>query len=323
MKKIIKNKVSIIITTYNNQEIISECLNSIDEQTYKDFECILIDDNSADDTLKIIKNKFRWVRIITNNINVGPSINRNKGINQSEGEFILTIDSDVILEKEWIRKQVDFLKKDDKCGIVGSKLIYYGTKDKINSIGGGMTLTGIGFDIINTRSIKKELISNNNSENKIEVLYVCSAAMMIKRKILDEIGLFDEDFFYGHEDTDLCWRTNIRGYKVYSNLDASAIHHTSFTMKKRPAILYYYANKNRVTSLIKNYELHNVIIYLPVLLLLIFIDVIFRSFRIEKLKSIIWNLKNIKNTLNKRKIVQKSRKVSDREIKHLISKKLF
>ena len=94
-------------------------------------------------------------------------------------------------------------------------------------------------------------------------------------------------------------------------------------MKKRPKILYFYATKNRIRSLIKNYEFHNLILYLPLLLVLTTIDILIRSRRIQKIKAIWWNIKNISKTLNKRIIVQKSRKTKDKELWGLFSKSLW
>jgi len=305
--------VSVIICAYNNKEIIGDCLNSIKSQTFKDFECIIVDDASKDGTVDYVKKEYSWVRVISNKSNQGPSINRNKGIKNSTGKYIVTLDSDVILKKDWLEKQVAMLNTTKQAGIIGSKLLYYTNKNRINSIAGGLTRTGIGFDILKT----------TKKEKTLSAVYVCSAAMIMKREMINKVGMFDEEYFYGHEDTDLGWRANIAGYKVITNLEAIAYHRIGETMKKRPKILYFYATKNRIRSLIKNYEFHNLILYLPLLLVLTTIDILIRSRRIQKIKAIWWNIKNISKTLNKRIIVQKSRKTKDKELWGLFSKSLW
>jgi len=325
-------KVSIIICAYNNLKIIDLCLKSIKNQTYKNYECLLIDDASPDKTGDYVKKKFPWVNVIINKTNLGPSIGRNKGISASKGEYIATLDSDIELDKNWLKKQITFIEKHKDLGIVGSNLLYSSNRKKTNSIGGGLTRTGIGFDITKLSNSSKS--SNISYTSKIKskkdnilmdfkFIYVCSAAMLMKRGMVNQIGSFDETYFYGHEDTDLGWRANIAGYKVYTNLDAIAYHRISETMKKRPKTLYYYSTKNRIRSIIKNYELHNLIIYLPILGIIMLGDIIFRSNRLEKIKAIFWNISHLSKTLNKRKIVQKTRLVKDKELFKLIQNRLW
>lgn len=299
-------KIDIIICCYNNRKIIRECLTSIKNQTYKNFRCILVDDASTDDTVSFVKEKFPRVEIIRIEKNQGPSINRNIGINKSNSKYIVTLDSDIILEKSWLEKQFKFIESDNRIGISGSMLVYHSNHKKINSAGGGISKLGIGYDLGSGENILKY-------KTKKYVAYVCSAAMIMKREMISKIGAFDKTYFYGHEDTDLGWRANLAGYEVVCNSDAVAFHRVGETMKSQSPKVCFYATKNRIRSLLKNYQFKTLVLYFPLFMMASAGDIVLRRNRIQKLKAWWWNLLNLKDTLIERKKIQKLRKIKDKK----------
>lgn len=307
-------KVDIIICAYNNKEIIRKCLDQVRAQSFKKYSCTVVDDASTDGTADFIKKNYKWVKVLRKKENSGPSISRNLGIKSTHSRYVVVMDSDVFLTKNWLAEQVKFLDEDEEAGIAGSKLIYASNKNKINSVGGALMTCGIGFDV----GSGEKSDSKKFSEIK-QYIYVCSAAMVMRRTLLQKSGMFDDTFFYGHEDTDLGWRANIAGWKVFYNPKAVAYHNVSETMSKRSSLLYYYAAKNRIRAVIKNYEWFNVIRYLSLLLILTLGDIIFRPYRLVKLKALWWNITNLGSTLKERKKVQKTRKKSDFELMHLFT----
>jgi len=306
-----EEKIDIIICTFNNEKIIGQCLESVKKQTYKKFCCFVVDDNSFDGTVDIIKNNYPWVKIIRKEKNTGPSISRNIGIKATSAEFIVFMDSDVVLEKNWMKKQIK--EMEGSAGIIGAKLLY--ENKTINSAGGSLTRLGFGFD--------RGRGSKNKYNKKEKVIYVCSAVCIVKRALLEEIGLFDEKYFYPHEDTDLGWRANIAGYDVIFNPDAVALHLEGQTTKTMPRKVAFNVIKNRVRSILKNYEAKNIVKYLPVHSIIISTDIILRGNRTAKIKGILWNIWNISDTLKERRKVQKTRRRKDSEIKKLFDNRLL
>lgn len=304
--------VSFVITTYNNREIISACIKSIKAQSFRDFEIIVVDDCSTDGTAEFIRKSFKGIKIISKPGQTGPSISRNLGIKATGSEFIAFLDSDVTLYKDWLSILIKELKADEGIGIIGGKLLL-GSGERINSAGGALTRTGIGYDLG-----AGEPASHHNVQR--EVMYICSAAMLARRKLVAELGGFDETYFYGHEDTDLGWRVNLFGYRVIYNPDARANHQLSQTMKKMSDRIYFNTTKNRLRSIIKNYNLGNALIY-TLLNKIITTGMIIISprGRVARLKGLFWSARHLGDTLKERKKIQVARKKTDKQLSMLFS----
>ena len=296
-------KADIIVFTYNNETVISRCLDSVRKQSVRNFVCTVVDDCSTDNTVGLIRKKYPWVKLITKKKNTGPSESRNIGICHTKNEYIAMLDSDVGLKEDWLEQQLE-LMKDGSVAVAGSKLIFAKNRGKINSAGGCITRLGFGFD----RGCGSDIGKYNMPE---PVAFVCSAACMFRRDIVKKIGSFDETYFYPHEDTDFCWRAALAGYKIIYNPAAIAWHGVGETTRKMSSRVAFHATKNRIRSIIKNYSPMNVVKYLPLHLILLLGDIIFRGNRTAKARAIWWNIANIKGTLKARKAVQKTRQVAD------------
>jgi GT2 family glycosyltransferase len=219
------------------------------------------------------------------------------------------------LDKDWLKECVKLMDSNKKIGICGSKLLYKSSKNKINSIGGTISRIGIGLDIA-----KGE---NDKFFDKNKILFACSAAILVRRNMLQKIGCFDNTFFYSYEDTDLGWRANLAGYDVIFNPKAIAYHNLNETIKHITEKVYFHSTKNRVRMLIKNYELHNLAIYLPILILVSLFDILFRKYKLAKFRGLVWNFLNIKDTLLERKNVQKHRNLKDKSLFSMFKKGWF
>ena len=147
-----------------------------------------------------------------------------------------------------------------------------------------------------------------------DVMYIPSAAMLVSRKLIMELGGFDDTYFYGHEDTDMCWRVNISGFRVYYTPNTIAYHYKNQTIKRMLNKVYYYGTRNRIRSLIKNHQGRTLIKYLPMYFVFSFFDILIRSYRKEKIKAWFWNFRNIGDTLKKRKQIQSLRVFRDSEL---------
>jgi hypothetical protein len=242
-------------------------------------------------------------------------------IKKSKEPYILFLDSDIELEKNWLKYQITKIEENKKNGMICGKLLFpkekTGKKNIINAAGSTITRTGFGIDIGRGEKDSKKF----NKEKKIA--YACSAAVLIKRNLLKKIGYFDEDFFYPHEDTDLCWRALIANYNIIYNPKAIAYHYTSYTTQNLSEKVAFNVTKNRIKSILKNYSLTNIIIYLPLHLILILGNIILKSHKKSKIKGFIWVILNINKTLKDRKKVQRTRVLKDRKVLKLFSNRIF
>jgi GT2 family glycosyltransferase len=310
-------KADVIICTRNNEDIIGRCLSSVKKQTFRDFNCIVVDDCSYDRTAEIVRNNYPFVKIIQKNVQTGPAASRNIALRQSRAEFVATLDSDVQIDCDWLKNQMDLMEKNSEIGIAGSKIFYSWDKGKINSCGGGMTKLGFGFDMYSGKSDEKIKFS-------IEpVLYGHSAAMVVRRRMLEEIGDFDETYFYGNEDTDLGWRANIAGWQVVANPDAIAYHDENNTVKKMARRVVFHGTKNRIRSLLKNYSAMSLIKYMPLHLVILLGKTMTANYKSERIRAVAWNILYLKSTLRERSKVQRTRKIDDVKMMHVVISRYF
>ncbi len=226
MKNARTPKLSIIILNYNSRKLLIDCLNSL--KNVKDeikFEIIVSDNGSSDDSdIKLI--------IVENKENLGFAKGNNRAKNFISGEYVLFLNTDTIVFKDTLNKTVNFLAKDVKIGALTCKLVMANgklDKDARRSfITPWIGLTHIYLKL-DRLFPKSKLFSQywygyipENVTHEVDV--VQGAYFLTRKKILDEVNWFDEDYFLDGEDIDLCWKIKKKGYKVYYYPEVSILH---------------------------------------------------------------------------------------------------
>jgi len=211
--------VSINILTYNGESLIEDCLKSALSQTYSDVEVLVIDNASSDKTLEKIKNQKSKIKIIENKENLGFAVGHNSGIKESKEEYVLCLNQDVVLDKDFVKYAVEVMEKDDKIGAVQGKLYKH---DKI------LDTTGL-IALKNRRFINRgQGEEDRNQYPAGEIFGVDGAAPIYRREALENTKInneyFDEDFFCYKEDVDLAWRMRLYGWKAFFEPKAIAYH---------------------------------------------------------------------------------------------------
>jgi len=242
-------KISIVIINFNSRNFIQSCLSSVFSQDYLDFEVVVIDNGSQDDTHCYIKKNYPQVIFIENKENLGACRARNQGIEASRGEWILTLDCDIILEKDFLSKASKIIKNlHPTIGILQPKILK-SDKKTIYSCGIYLSWLRKFYDI---GKGQKDLGQYDNTKY---IFGACSASAFYNRRMLQEIkenaGYFDERFFFLVEDVDLCWRANKKGWKAMFMPDTLCYHfgNSSNTSRKMRQYLCF---RNRYYSLLKN-----------------------------------------------------------------------
>lgn len=241
--------LSVIILTFNNKQLIRLSFDSIFKQDYPDLEVIVVDNGSNDGTATFIKENYPGAILLENKKNLGACKARNQAIEASHGKWILTLDSDVVLGEDFLKKIMSFVKgQGDSIGMFQPKIL---KMDKKTIYSCGIYLSGLKrfYDI------GKGKIDNGEFNASRYIFGACSAAALYKRDMLEEIkedtGYFDERFFFLVEDVDLSWRVERRGWKTLYCPEAICYHsgNSSNTSKK---IRQYLCFRNRYYSIIKN-----------------------------------------------------------------------
>jgi len=219
--------ISFIILTWNSEKYIKSCLNSILVEMSSDpfsYEIIIVDNGSKDNTIKILKNmKNKNSKLIKNIFlknNTGTTYSRNIALNQAKGNFLILLDSDIVLCQGVINPVIKFLKKNEKAGLVAPKLIYpNGSIQK--STDEFPTIFSKIIRLLFLRQIEKRDFKKAIFRKFFEVDYAISAMWVLKYQVFKKVGFFDEKIFYAPEDVDYCLRVWMAGYKIYYYTDVS------------------------------------------------------------------------------------------------------
>jgi GT2 family glycosyltransferase len=228
-------KVAIIISTFNQEKLLEKCLSSLKNKTdYKDYKVYFVDDSGKGLIGKRIKNKFKWIDLTINKNNLGFSKSNNVGIKKAikeySPEYVLLLNDDCeIVERDWLKNMIEVGEKNNEVGILSCKIIY--PDGELQNIGG----------YLGKWKIIKEL---NEKKDNFEVDHVMGAFMLIKKKVIEDIGLLDEAFTpYLLEDTDYCLRAKKKGFKIMSVPTIKMIHNKgksidSIDVEKRMSVRF-------------------------------------------------------------------------------------
>lgn len=234
------DKVSIIIVSWNVRELLKKCLESIyRHRADLDIEIIVIDNNSGDDTVDMIKQNFPEIKVIGNHNNLGFGAANNQGIKQSTGDYILLLNPDTEIRNNALRKTLDFIKTNDRAGIVGCKhlnpdlTLQPSVRRFPKPLAIFLILTKLAKIFPTWPPIYKYLYKDFNYKQSQVVDQVNGSFMLIKKELLQEIGGFDENFFIWFEEVDLCRRAKKVLWEVWYFAQAEIIHHGGQSFKQQ------------------------------------------------------------------------------------------
>lgn len=301
--------VEIMILNYNGEKYLETCLSSLEMTSYPDFSITLIDNNSTDDSLSLVRSTFPRVAVIENFSNLGFGQAYDQAIRASKNEFIVLLNNDTQVDPNWLHPLVAALQADEKLAAVSAKLLFLEHPWVINHAGGGMNCLGLGYD---QRIFDPDDQDDAGTE---EVFFPTGAACLMRKSVYAGVNGFDPSFFMYHEDVDLGWRLQLSGYRVCS-VSESRVYHAfggsslhSSGMSFRNNLGYRHA----LRSLIKNYEMKNLVRTLP-LLLVLGLRSFWRDRSILFFRCLAWNFVSLPSTLRQRRAIQKSRVQSDAQV---------
>ncbi len=221
-------KISVVIPCYNHGKYIDQAVDSILAQTFQDFEIIIVNDGSTDEfTMNKLRNYDRPKTTVVHQENSGLPAARNSGIEESEGKYICTLDSDDYFEKTFLEKAVDVLENNEEYGVVTSWIRCFGKINKVVKL--------------KPFTLKKFLLQNN-----------CCACVLFRKKIWEDLNGFDENMTDGYEDWDFWLRAIYNGYNFklieeelfFWRITKNGMHFDS--ARKRKQILKYMTEKNKI-----------------------------------------------------------------------------
>jgi hypothetical protein len=306
--------VSVVIASYNGKHLLKTCLDSVFKQTYRNYEVILVDNGSSDDSVEFVGDNYPLVKIIKNKQNVGNSEGFNVGIEISKGKYIATLDNDTRVRPDWIENLVKVAEMDDKIGICGSRQLNFYQPNLIDST--GMNL----YRGVYPSNRGNNEVDNSQFDEQVEVFGAPGASAFYKKEMLNQIGLFDSDFFLYQEEFDLCWRANLLGWRCVYVPKAVSYHIGGATSGAGSKFVRYYMERNRILTIVKNLPFTLFLQYLPFLLKyeLDILSRVLTSFQWELITARLASLKLIPRMLRKRVKIQKAKVISNRQLRRFI-----
>ncbi len=233
-------KISIVIVNYKVKNFLDQCLYAVERAIEGlDAEVFVVDNDSKDDSLDMLYEKYSHFHIIANKDNVGFSKANNQAIRQSKGEYVLLLNPDTIIEEDTLKKSIQFMDDHTDCGGLGIKMVD-GSGQFLPESKRGLPTPSVSFYKIfglsklfpRSKKFSKYHMGHLDKEQNHEVEILAGAFMMMRKSVLDEIGLLDETFFMYGEDIDLSYRIIKAGYKNYYFSESQIIHYKGESTKK-------------------------------------------------------------------------------------------
>ena len=310
--------VSIIILNYNAGNLLIDCVESILKTKYDNYEVIVVDNNSNDNSHIKCKEKFKQILLIQNSKNLGFCEGNNIGISHSKGEFVIILNPDTIVTEFWIN---EFLRtyNENGDGIYQPKILSLDDKETISSIGNEIQLFGFGFS-------KNKGNKIDNSSNKIEkITYASGACLFTKKEILEKIGMFDPFLFLYHDDLDLGWRGMLYNIDSFYIPTITVLHKESYNLKWSSK-KFFWLERNRKYCILTHFSKDTrkkIFSELILTDLLVWGSYMIKGFLSVKIKAELDILKNKKKIEERYLEIEKKKMVSDLEIINRFSDEIW
>ena len=272
-------KASVIIPNYNGKAYLKNCIDSLLKQTETNFEIIIVDDFSTDgsfkeikeyaETLCLEKNVMPTIKFKRHNNNHGFCKSVNDGILMANSDYVILLNNDTIVDADFVAVLLKSIKKSNNIFSVSSKMISMHNKDVIDDAGDLYCILGWAFSPAKDKSV--------NLYNRREKIFAaCGGASIYRKKVFEEIGLFDENHFAYLEDIDIGYRAKLAGYINVYEPNALVYHLGSATSGSRHnAFKVFLSARNSIYLIYKNMPGLQILINSPFLLCGILIKIVY------------------------------------------------
>jgi GT2 family glycosyltransferase len=306
---------TVIIPNLNGKEHLAYCLPALLRQTYQDFETVVVDNGSTDDSITFVSRNFPWVRIIANPQNVGFAEANNIAIRATCSPYIVTLNNDTRVEADWLAEMIRVAEAYDQVGMIACKVLSMSEPHLIDAA--GLEIDGVGMPWNRYHG----QIDQSTETEPYEVFCPTGAAALYKRKMLDQVGLFDEAYFAYCEDMDLGWRARLKGWRCLYVPKAVVYHLHSATSGQGSPFKRYLLTRNRIWTVLKNYPSPEIWLDLPKLLLYDLAAALYRV-NVEKnlspLQGRVAALRQLGRVLKQRREIQREQAVAKESWQQLL-----
>ncbi len=250
----IASKVTVIIPHWNGIEILEPCLRSLEASQYSNLEVVVVDNASSDESVAFVLREFPGVTVIQNSENLGFAGGCNVGLRQVESDLYLVLNNDTTHDPDWIEKLVEQMESNPKTAAVQPKIMSAQHPELFDYAGGvGGLMDVLGFPFALGRIFTTMEKDDGYYDTPRDIFWASGTALLLRGEALEEVGLFDEDFFAHMEEIDLCWRLHNAGWRVMNAPDSRIYHHSGWTLPPDRYQKKYLNHRNNLIMIIKNY----------------------------------------------------------------------
>jgi GT2 family glycosyltransferase len=235
----------VVIVNRDGRRFLDACLEALAAQEPA-HEVVLVDNGSSDGSADHVRRRHPRVRVLEAGANLGFAAGNNLGIRSAGGRHLVLLNNDTRVRPGWLRALLDAADSDPRVGAVTAKLVFADRPGVIQNAGGLLLSDGSGAD----RGAGE--VDRGQYERREEVFGACGASVLLRREMLEDVGLLDESFFMYYEDTDLSWRMRLRGWKVLYEPRAVVDHVHAGSSREWSPLFTFHADRNRLFMVLKN-----------------------------------------------------------------------
>lgn len=244
-----KPLVSIMSVNFNQTQLTIELIESLKKVTYPNIEIVIVDNGSERDNPDPIGEKFPEIKFLKTGKNLGFAGGNNFGLKFCTGEYIFFVNNDVLVEPGFLEPLVEHFKTHPKCGMASPRIVYHQPEGLLQYAG----TTPINPYTVRNKGIGYREPDTGQYRDVRPTAYIHGAAMMVPRKVIDEVGMMYEDYFLYYEEVD--WNERIRkaGYEIWYVGTSQIIHRESVSVGGMSPLKVYYLNRNRLLFARRNF----------------------------------------------------------------------
>lgn len=249
----------VVILNWNGRHLLERCLPSALSQDFADYEVVLWDNGSTDGSQAWIEQRHPEVRLVGSDRNLGFARGNNEAIRLTTSPYIALLNNDAHPEPTWLSELVHAAESSPSVGMCASKMLRADDPSVLDACGIEVDRAGIGWD---RQSGEQDL---EEEAAPYAIFGPCAGAALYRREMLDQVGLFDEDYFAYYEDVDLAWRAQRAGWRCLYVPTARVAHWHSGTGREGSPFKGYHLGRNKMWTLIKNYPWPDWLFRLPII----------------------------------------------------------
>ncbi len=245
--------VAVVILNWNGKDFLQKFLPSVVSTSYPNYKIVVADNASSDGSILFLKEQYPEVELLQLTENFGFAKGYNEALKQVNADYYVLLNSDVEVQPNWLQPMIDLLEKNPKYGACQPKLLSYNEKHLFEYAGAsGGWLDNYGYPFARGRMFDVCEEDKGQYDAAQEIFWASGAAMVVRSNVFHELGGFDPYFFAHQEEIDLCWRMQLKGYKIFCCPQSAVYHVGGGTLPKGNARKVFFNFRNNHIMLWKN-----------------------------------------------------------------------